>query len=102
MTFEHFQAEVGVWAKFTFPGSTDMAKLVHLRKEVQELYNATTLDGMKEEAADCLLILLHFCDAHGFSLFEAAKAKHEINRKRKWGQPDKDGVVEHIRESSGK
>ena len=98
MTFELFQAEIGTWAKHTFPGSTDKAKLLHLQKEVQELQSATTPDAMKEEAADCLLILLHFCDAHGFSLLEAAKAKHEINRKRKWGLPDKDGVVEHVRD----
>lgn len=95
--FDTFQHEVGLWARKTFPGSTDMAKLKHLQKEVVELMEAHG-DRRKEEAADCLLILMHFAEAHGFSLLGAARDKHEINRKRRWGKPDKDGVIEHIRD----
>lgn len=95
--FDAFQAEVGKWAKATFPGSTDRAKLEHLKKEVAELQKATTEIDMAEEAADCLLILMHFSQAHRFSLLGAAIEKHAINLERKWGEPDADGVVEHVR-----
>ena len=31
-------------------------------------------------------------------LIEEAKKKMKINEKRKWKAPDKDGVIEHVKE----
>lgn len=92
--FRRFQRVVSRWAHKTFPASNDRAKLNHLAKEVEELRD----DPSAEEAADCLLILLHFAGAHGFDLYDAALAKFGKVQKRKWGKPGKDGVVEHVRE----
>lgn len=96
-----FQAEVTEWAERTFPGSTPEAKWAHLDEEVQELGDCIILKGQDapEEAADCLLILLHIAGAAGFDLLDAARAKHARNLARKWGAPDSRGVVRHIEEA---
>ena len=53
------------------------------------------------EFADCFMLLLdaasHY-DLTAEELIEVTVTKLEINRQRKWGKPDKNGVVEHIRE----
>lgn len=55
-------------------------------------------DQSAEEAADIYLLLLSFCDRNGRDLQEEARKKFEINKGRKWGPPDAEGVREHIRE----
>jgi hypothetical protein len=34
----------------------------------------------------------------GYDLLDEARKKMVKNRKRKWGEPDKNGVIEHLRE----
>jgi NTP pyrophosphatase (non-canonical NTP hydrolase) len=91
---KNFQTEVGEWGDATFAGSTENSVVAHLKKEVNEL--AESHDP--EEAADCLLLLLHHAYKCGYDLMIEAFKKFETNKKRRWGRPDKDGVVEHIRE----
>ncbi len=87
-----FQKEVRTWATETFPSQTRQSILAHLRKEVKELRES----GNPEEAADCLLLLLDYAEFCGFDLLEASKAKLAINRTREWGEPDHEGVFEHV------
>ena len=71
----------------------------HLKREVQELYT-TPQDW--EEYADCLLLLMDAFRRSGgnaMDLLEAAFKKLEKNKTRTWGEPDSDGVVEHIKSS---
>lgn len=52
------------------------------------------------EFADCFILLLNTASKCGFTMQEltdCAIEKMEINKNRKWGKPDKDGIVEHIR-----
>ena len=88
-----FQFVVGEWAKETFPAQTNESNIAHLMREVKELKKGNT----EEEAADCFLILLNIAHREGFDLCRAAEKKFSINRKRKWGKPDSQGVVEHIK-----
>jgi 5-methylcytosine-specific restriction endonuclease McrA len=116
MSFENFQKMVGEWADETFPKATPNTIFVHLVREVVELgrdlgiTDAGSLKafhlGMRkghypatvsENAADCLLLLLHLAHKHGFSLYEAAGVKNAVNAGRVWGEPDELGVVEHVR-----
>lgn len=90
---EDLQTIVGVWAEETFIESTNASICTHLRREAKELSE----DYNPEEAADCLLCLLHFAYKNRFNLLAEAQKKHLINTKRKWGKPDAEGVVEHIR-----
>lgn len=89
-----FQSEVNKWQTETFPASTANSKIAHLRQEIEEL-----AEHPKDaaEMADILILLCGIASLAGVDLLEAAKAKMEINRKRTWGTPDKDGVVKHTK-----
>ena len=106
-TFEHenlarrlsvaqdLQKEAGGWANKTFGKSQTVTGVInHLVKEVYELKDSNE----PEEAADCLLLLFQLAHEGGYDLIQEAQKKHKINLKRKWGKPDKYGVIEHIRE----
>jgi len=88
-----FQNEVGTWGDKTFPASTPDSIVAHLAREVGEL--ADHHDS--EEASDCLLLLLHHAHREGYDLLAEARIKFEINKKRQWGEPDENGIVEHVR-----
>lgn len=87
------QSVVGEWADATFPRSTPATILAHLRREVGEL-SAAPADG--DEAADCVLLLLHLAHKTGFDLAERVNRKFLANTRRTWGEPDAAGVVEHV------
>ena len=90
----HIQKTVGEWGCETFSKATNTTIIAHLKREVNELED----DCDPEEAADCLLLLLHLAHREKFDLLAEAQKKFAINKKRKWGEPDSEGVVEHIRE----
>jgi hypothetical protein len=96
---QQLQNEIANWSDTTF--GTDRSAdipLCHLAKEIEELI-ASPNDSF--EYADCLILLLDAYRMTGGTadeLIETCYQKLEINRKRKWGVPDKNGVVEHIRE----
>lgn len=92
---DHFQAEVAAWAEATFGEGTTTTLLAHLIKEVRELWDTQE----PEEAADVFILLLHFAHKRGFSLFDEAQRKFAVNKGRVWGEPDEDGVIEHVRGS---
>ncbi len=95
---QQLQDEIASWSDATFgSGRTPSIPLHHLAKEVQELIE-TPNDRM--EYADCLILLLDAYRMYGGStddLINACWEKLETNRKREWGTPDENGVVEHIR-----
>jgi hypothetical protein len=94
----------------------------HLKKEVDELIDALadfhqgtyaeniTVGAMQVmnkrerilmESVDCFTLLLDILAHEGFNvdhLIDASHRKLEINKKRKWGKPDENGVFEHIEE----
>ena len=100
------QDETGTWGDATFPLSTARSVMAHLTDEIDELavevdtFGATTeptnRSALAEEAADCMLLLLHIAHKCGFDLETAARAKLERNRMRHWGEPDARGVVRHV------
>lgn len=91
--WDDFQEEVGEWADKTFAKSSPETVIKHLKREVSEL----EASGKPDEVADCILLLMHYAHKKGFSIFEECVKKHEVNKRRKWGKPDKDGVVEHVK-----
>lgn len=102
-----FQHQVGAWAERTFPASDWRSVVTHLQEEVEELSNALypDLDGRgdyREEAADCLLLLLHLAHKEGFSLMEAATQKHRENVCRIWETDDNGrGYWKHVAPTPG-
>ena len=100
---ELLQLEIGDWQDATFPKSTALSTLSHLAKEVLELnYAMLAGEPVAEELADCQHLLFGIANKCGLNLYEETIKKFEINKKRKWGKPDADGVVEHIRTSQQK
>ncbi len=111
--------DISEWSDKTFGnGQRNPAIIYHLKKEVDELIAAiektNTLGsdpsvGVGEfgrqrtvtrvEYADCLMLLLDSAHHFGISakeLLSVTRGKLEINKVRKWGSPDENGVVEHI------
>lgn len=95
---QRLQNEQGLWSDATFGANREpSAPLAHLVKELGELLDAPR-DRM--EYADCLMLLLDaYRKAGGTAddLVQACFQKLEINKQREWGEPDENGVVEHIR-----
>ena len=88
-----FQEEVGSWADSTFPHATVASILAHIREEVTEELRA---EADPSEAADVLLLLLHYAHKRDFDLFQEAQRKLSINRMRAWAPPNEHGVSYHI------
>lgn len=89
----NLQDIAGQWANDTFGKTQTTTGIInHLIEEVMELAESDE----PSEAADCLLLLFQHAHETGYNLIEEARKKHEINTKRKWGQPDEHGVIKHI------
>jgi len=79
-----------------------------LRDEVDELIEKLTIGtgddhraNLLEEYADCLILLLDSLRKSQFradELMAAARVKMKLNRKRKWGSPDENGIIHHIKD----
>lgn len=72
------------------------APLWHMKKEIDECLETPTL----EEYSDLQLLLLDsFRKAHEDKsvdeLFDASMDKISVLKKREWGEPDENGVIEH-------
>jgi NTP pyrophosphatase (non-canonical NTP hydrolase) len=97
--------DIGVWSTKTFPNQTSISKLCHLTKEVEELKEAIAKKHSREEKAlefaDCFTLLFDSARIEGFNasdIKEAMEAKYEINKNRKWGVPDENGVIHHVKD----
>lgn len=113
--------DIREWSDSTFGDAQRTIPILHhLKKEVPELISAVKdmqaagidnsigvgefshkISVMKLEFADCLMLLLDaasHADIDAEELMKVTKIKLEINKDRKWGKPDENGVVEHIRE----
>ena len=103
MTKEQFTA-IMQWSRQTFGITTAEQKISHLCEEILELFVELrikgTEDNIREEFADCFILLFGAADAHGMTYEDICKAiddKMAINRTRKWGRPDALGVVRHVK-----
>jgi hypothetical protein len=112
--------DIAEWSDKTFgEGQRNPAIVHHLSKEVPELIKAieefqvnntiqtpykeanNMLKSVWEEYSDCFMLLLDSAHHFGLSadrLLHITRKKLEVNKTRKWGKPDCNGVVEHIRE----
>jgi NTP pyrophosphatase (non-canonical NTP hydrolase) len=108
MTEKQFN-EVSVWQKQTFGQATALSKLAHLLEEIVELKDelinekkhptVTNFNNIRMEFADCFLLIFGSASSYGFSyenICDAIQEKFEINKARKWGKPNENGVVKHV------
>jgi len=100
MTKQQFN-EITEWQKATFSKSTPLSKIAHLTDELAELsYDLVNKKAEQRlEFADCFFLLFG-CAADAGMTYEdicsAIQEKFEINKKRKWGEPKENGVVNHL------
>jgi NTP pyrophosphatase (non-canonical NTP hydrolase) len=93
--------EITEWQKEVFPEATPESKIHHLKEEVNELLSdiRTNNPNRRLEYADCIFLLFGCAAADGFNYEDICNAideKFKINKKRKWGKPDENGVVKHL------
>ena len=90
------------WQRKTFPDATAYSKIKHLEEEIEELLIELAFQGSgkNHEFADCFMLLFGAAATEGLSfkeIFKAIDEKMTINLNRKWGKPDENGVVKHIK-----
>lgn len=56
-------------------------------------------DALAAEFADVVFMVSAGFDVLGVDMTTAVRTKLDVNRARTWGRPDKDGVVEHVRDA---
>lgn len=91
------------WQNQTFGKATALSKIEHLKEEVQELSDDLKTDNYlrRLEFADCFLLLFGAAASDGMTyedICDCIDEKFNIVKKRKWGKPDENGVVKHIKE----
>lgn len=101
MTKNQF-TDVIAWQLRTFPFSNPLSKISHLTEELEELTSDIKQESPKKilEYADCFILLFGAAAADGMSyddIVDAINQKMEINKARKWGEPDENGVARHIK-----
>jgi len=121
--WQEIQDDIKKFSDKTF-GDHRIAKsmIPHLKKEVDELnmaldefyegaYLCTNnwmdlfnqkIQNVRMEYADCLIFILDSAAHFHYpittdELLKAIKDKMEINKGRKWGKPDENGITEHIK-----
>lgn len=98
---ENLFNEISKWQKETFGKANAFSKLAHLKDEIEELIAdlKSNNPNRRLEFADCFFLLFGAAAADGMSFDDIVKAieeKFEINKKRKWGTPQENGVVNHV------
>jgi hypothetical protein len=92
LSLEHLQKKLGDWGKETFPEADEVSVLKHLQSEVaKELYEGCNID----ELADVGILLCQLATHRKLSLLDLMVAKHQVNKKRKWGPKNEQGFWEH-------
>lgn len=93
--FTSLMQDIHAWSMETFPEATPAAKAAHLLKEAKELH-ADPFDDA--ELADVFILALGIAALRGVDPIAITRAKLEVNKRRTWGPPGPDGVIEHVRE----
>ena len=94
------------WQRSVFPEGTPNSIFAHLTKEIIELshevtcysFQKSSTSALGEEIADCMILLVGIADRANIDIVKAVKTKHKKNKQRTWGDPDRNGVIEHIKD----
>jgi len=107
MTEKQFK-EITEWQEITFPTSTALSSLIHLAGdkpggEILELMHDIVTDNPNKrlEWADCFILLFGAAKKDGMTyedIISGIQDKFGIIQSRKWGKPDENGVVNHLKD----
>jgi hypothetical protein len=113
---ETLQRAVGGWTRSVFTTAVPVSVAERVVQEGQELIEACKLwppvyedytklgyrtaadvaDAIGAEVADVVHCLIDLCELVGIDLDKATRKKLEINKARKWGEPDENNQRRHI------
>ena len=97
--FQPLQDSITAWADSVFGKDRKPESILqHLKKEIEELLEDPS---SLEEYADVGILWLNAAKKAGYDvddLYFAIVGKMWVNKCRKWGKMDENGVVEHLRE----
>ena len=104
LTLDTALVAVVAWQRVTFPHEAILPAVIHMLRECGEVDHEPE-NG--EELADALMLaasvrdrVIRMAEKAGIDLAAEVALKLMKNRRRTWGQPDANGVVEHVREAS--
>jgi len=87
------QDVINEWQWRVFGSRQSIKGLInHLKKEIDELEESNAA----EEIADCQILLYGIADKLDYDLDKITKDKYNVIIHRTCGEPDADGVIEHI------
>lgn len=94
---------ITTWQNKTFPTATALSKIYHLEQEIIELKKELEADNENKlfELADCFLLLFGAAAKAGMKyddIIECIDNKMQININRKWGKPDENGIINHVKQ----
>ncbi len=92
-TYDTLIADMRKWQKETFPHATPASVAAHL---VREAYELSAHPNDPHEIADIFHLVVSAAHVNGLDLYKIVLDKYAMNRARKWGPPDADGVSEHV------
>ena len=96
--FQLLQDSITAWADSAFGKDRKPESILHhLKKEIDELIQEPM---SLEEYADIGILWLNAADKAGYKiddLYFAMVGKMWVNKTRKWGRADENGVIEHLR-----
>lgn len=103
--FEEVTANVRDWQEKTFGNKPARGSLLHLKEEIDELIEELDSKNSKKvesEFADCFILLISALYEAGYSIEDAKlfiMDKLEVVKKRRWENPDENGVYRHVKGS---
>lgn len=104
-TNPHVFDQVIAWQEQTFGEPNPDGIRAHIKKELNEILEATTLEHKLEELIDCFFMLLQEGrrikpDITSEDIFSAMQAKLDVNKARIWAKPGPDGAIHHVKDQS--
>lgn len=100
-SFASLFREAAEWSDAIFGANrSPMGPLKHLAKEVTE---AQEKPSDITEYADMILLVMNAAHCNGwdgYALLEAVDKKLQINKQRKWGALNSEGISEHVKEEA--
>jgi Protein of unknown function (DUF550) len=95
--WEELFQQINEWQKLTFPAATAFSNAKHIQKEIER--EIIPDPENPTEWADALFLVIGASFVVCSDFKQVVLDKFKENKLRKWGKPDADGVVEHIRET---
>lgn len=100
---------IGQWADWQFARDgkfRGLSIIAHMRREVEELEFVLTIpltmelrrSKVLDEVADIIILASHFLHQMKASPSEVILSKMRRVTVREWGEPDEEGVIEHVRD----